>query len=61
MLFTENYKNLPVLIETIACQSRRIFWDTVYSTQAVPMRQAEFTVGLWCGVRGRALMNTFTH
>jgi len=31
MLFTQNYQNEFVLVVTTACQSWRIFWDTVLS------------------------------
>jgi len=30
MLFSRNYQNYSMLVETTACQSWRIFWDTVY-------------------------------
>jgi len=29
MLFTKNYQNHSMLVETTACQSLHIFWDTV--------------------------------
>jgi len=31
MLFTENYQNKSVLVETTTCQKWLVFWDTLYS------------------------------
>ena len=30
MLFTKNYQNCSMFVETTACQSLLVFWDTVY-------------------------------
>jgi len=41
MLFTKNYQNWSMLVETTACQSWRVFLDTVYITTIMGKKIAD--------------------